>query len=79
MASMLNMRNGSAIASSMMIRADLYHKLALGNDTMGVDRNSIENDLWVNIVDVVILVSICSSSFFEGLSPLTLLPVPFPS
>lgn len=42
----------------LMPRSEYYHKLALGNDTMGIDRNSIENDLWVNIVDVVILVSI---------------------
>lgn len=41
----------------VMPRSDLYHKLALDSDTQGIDRNSIENDLWVNIVDVVILVS----------------------
>lgn len=39
------------------ILSNPYLNLALANDTVGVDRNSIENDLWVNIVDVVILVS----------------------
>ncbi|KAJ9094358.1 hypothetical protein QFC19_007966 [Naganishia cerealis] len=39
----------------LMPRSGGMHNLALGSDTMGIDRNSIENDLWVNIVDVVIL------------------------
>ncbi|KAJ9120109.1 hypothetical protein QFC22_003007 [Naganishia vaughanmartiniae] len=39
----------------VVARSEFYHKLALGNDSMGIDRNSIENDLWVNVVDVVIL------------------------
>lgn len=39
------------------ISSNPYLNLALANDTVGVDRDSIENDLWVNIVDVVILVS----------------------
>lgn len=40
------------------ISSNPYRNLALANDTMGLDRDSIENDLWVNIVDVVILVSL---------------------
>jgi hypothetical protein len=58
MASMLSMQDGPAMAIPLSVRSDVYHKLALGNDTMGVDHNSIENDLWVSIVDVVILVSV---------------------
>lgn len=62
MTSMLNMRDGVVMASPLTVRTDSYHKYALANDTQGVDRNSIENDLWVNIVDVVILVSsFCAS------------------
>lgn len=40
--------------------SDPTHSLALASDTMGLDQNSIENDLWVNIVDVVILVGLQS-------------------
>lgn len=45
------------IPNRRWISSNPYHNLALANDTVGVDRDSIENDLWVNIVDVVILVS----------------------
>jgi hypothetical protein len=74
MASMFDIRDGAAFASPLVIRSDVYHKFALGNDTMGIDRNSIENDLWVNIVDVVILVrrlfSFSSEVPFADVEPL---------
>ncbi|KAJ9103830.1 hypothetical protein QFC21_002292 [Naganishia friedmannii] len=50
----LSALQGRAVAD-VMPRSDFYHKLALGNDTQGIDRNSIENDIWVSVVDVVIL------------------------
>jgi hypothetical protein len=46
------------IPGKRWITSNPYQNLALANDTAGVDRDSIENDLWVNIVDVVILVSL---------------------